>query len=175
MFMKSLHNILVTHATSDDKGKECTQNEQNVRTIHCTTCKSLGGQLHATAHATSSRGASVRFTTTSRTGFGSVGRVGLLLACVVLACEVLASVVLATVVLATVVPVGRWRAVGLVNFGHTAMRVRRALVGSARDDAGRAGAAVGWYWRERGLARCGVRQFGARCDAGAGARSLGAR
>ena len=42
-----------------------------------------------------------------------------------------------------------------------------ALVGSSRDDAGRAGAAVGWYWRERGLARCGVRQFGARCDAGA--------
>jgi hypothetical protein len=127
MFMKSLHNILVTHATSDDKGKECTQNEQNVRTIHCTTCKSLGGQLHATSHATSSRGASVRFTTTSRAGFGSVGRVGLLLACVVLACEVLASVVLATVVLVSVVlatvvlvsvvPVGRWRAVGLVNFG----------------------------------------------------------
>ena len=97
------------------------------------------------------------------------------LASVVLATVVLVSVVLATVVLVSVVPVGRWRAVGLVNFGHTAMRVRRALVGSARDDAGRAGAAVGWYWRERGLARCGVRQFGARCDAGAGARSLGAR
>ena len=67
----------------------------------------------------------------------------MLLACVVLACEVLASVVLASVVLATVVPVGRWRAAGLVSFGHTAMRARGALVGSSRDDAGRAGAAVG--------------------------------
>ena len=57
VFMKSLHHILDTHVKSDDKGKECTQNNEqkprNTFTTHCTICKSLGGQLHATAHATS--------------------------------------------------------------------------------------------------------------------------
>ena len=45
----------------------------------------------------------MRCTTTSRAGFGRVGRVGLLLTCVMLACEVLACEVMACEVLASVV------------------------------------------------------------------------